>query len=125
MKCLAYLTSLGLLILSSTVEPHAHLQSATPADGSVINASPSSIVLSFSQAGRLTALWIQKDEEPEQSIRSFPTTEAQRISIPMPALAPGSYIVSWRIVSAHNHVMTGEIRFTLSRGGASNSSPPR
>lgn len=123
MKSLARFTTLALLILSSAAEAHAHLQSATPADGSVITASPSNIVLSFSQPGRLTALWIQKDDEPERSISSLPTTEAQKISIPVPTLAPGSYIVSWRIVSAHNHVMTGEIHFTLS-GGGSKPSPP-
>jgi len=104
----------GALLSGTLVQAHAHLQTAVPADGSVISAPPATIVLSFSEPARLTALWIQKDGGPKQKLGSLPGEPARRISVAMPHLAPGSYVVSWRVVGPDSHVVPGQIRFTLS-----------
>jgi len=104
----------GALLSGTLVQAHAHLQTAVPADGSVISAPPATIVLSFSEPARLTALWIQKDGGPKQKLGSLPSEPARRISVAMPHLAPGSYVVSWRVVGPDSHVVPGQIRFTLS-----------
>jgi methionine-rich copper-binding protein CopC len=96
-----------------TANAHAHLQKSSPADNSVITASPSNLVLNFSEAARLTALSIQKDEEPKQNLKPLPTTAAQQISVPLPTLTPGTYSVNWRVVSDDGHVMAGALHFTL------------
>jgi methionine-rich copper-binding protein CopC len=114
MKILSLLSGLALVTFGVTAHAHAHLQKSSPADGSVITASPSNLVLNFSEAARLTALSLQKGDEPKQNVKPLPTTAAQQISIPLPQLTPGSYAVSWRVVSADNHVMSGTLHFTLS-----------
>ncbi len=113
MKILSLLSGLALVALGVTANAHAHLQKSSPADGSVITTSPSNLVLNFSEAARLTALSIQKGDEPKQDLKPLPTTAAQQVSIPLPLLTSGMYLVNWRVVSDDGHVMGGVLHFTL------------
>ncbi len=113
MKILSLLSGLALVAIAVTANAHAHLQKSSPVDNSVISTSPSSLVLNFSEAARLTALSIQKDSEPPQNLKPLPTTAAQQISVPLPQLTPGTYSVSWHVLSDDGHVMTGTLHFTL------------
>jgi methionine-rich copper-binding protein CopC len=106
-------------------QAHTHLQKSTPAEGSVLMSSPPDIVLKFSEAARLTAAWIQKGTEPKQKLIPLPEKAANEVTVAVPALTPGSYIVSWRAVSADGHVMPGQIHFTISGGSAPAPSAPR
>jgi len=92
---------------------HAHLRASLPADGSVLEASPPRIVLTLSEAAQITAAWIQKDGEPRRKLTRLPSTAAVRVSITMPALAPGRYVFSWRALSADGHIMPGQIHFSI------------
>lgn len=123
MKILSLLSGLALVTFSVAASAHAHLQKASPADGSVITTAPSSLVLNFSEAARLTVISIQKDDQARQTLKA-PTTSAQQISIPLPALTPGSYSVSWRAVSDDGHVMPGTLHFTLAPDHAADHSTP-
>jgi methionine-rich copper-binding protein CopC len=113
MKILSLLSGLALVTFGVTASAHAHLEKSTPADGSVITTSPSNLVLNFSAAARLTALSIQKGDEPAQNLKPLPTTAAQQISVALPQLAPGTYSVSWRAMSDDGHVTSGTLHFTL------------
>jgi methionine-rich copper-binding protein CopC len=125
MKILSLLPRLALVTLSVTASAHAHLQKASPAEGSVITTSPSSLVLDFSEAVRLTALSIQKGDEIKRALKARPTTPAQQISIPLPQLTPGAYAVSWRVVGDDGHVISGALHFTLAPDHAAGHSAQR
>ena len=103
-----------LLLAASAVQAHAHLQAATPADHSVLSAAPTQLVLHFSEAARLTALAVAKAGEPAHKL-ALPDKPQAQIVVPLPPLAPGDYVVSWRAVGADGHVVPGEIHFTLNR----------
>jgi methionine-rich copper-binding protein CopC len=113
MKILSLVSGLVLVMFGVAASAHAHLQKSSPADNSVITTSPSNLVLNFSEAARLTALSIQKGEEPKQDLKPLPTTAAQQVSIPLPPLTPGTYSVNWRVLSDDGHVMAGALHFTL------------
>jgi methionine-rich copper-binding protein CopC len=113
MKILARWSALVLVAFAVTAGAHAHLQKSSPADNSVITISPSNLVLNFSEAARLTALSIQKASDPEQKLKPLPTTAAQEISVPLPQLTPGTYTVSWRVLSDDGHMMAGALHFTV------------
>ena len=113
MKILTLVSGLALASFTATASAHAHLQKASPADGSVVTTSPSRIVLNFSEAARLTAASIQKGDEPRQRLKPLPAAAARQISVPLPQLTPGSYSVTWRVVSEDGHVMSGTLHFTL------------
>jgi methionine-rich copper-binding protein CopC len=121
MKALRSLLAVALVAGAATAMAHAHLQKSTPSEGSVLTSPPSSVVLSFSEAARVTAAWIQKDEEPKQKLAQLPEKPAAQVTIPVPALAAGRYTVSWRVVGDDGHVVPGQIHFTVQAGTASTS----
>jgi methionine-rich copper-binding protein CopC len=102
---------LGLLPLHA--EAHSHLLQATPADGSVLTQSPPSFTLLFNEPARLTALSIQKDDEAPQKIGGLPSAASARWVIAAPVLTAGSYTLSFRVVGADSHIMSGSIKFRL------------
>jgi len=114
-----YTTVLGAVMLSlaATVAfAHAHLKKAVPADGGVVAASPANVVLTFSEPARLTACWIQKGDAPKQKVSVLPAAPAAEISVPLPQLEPGSYVLSWKAVGDDTHIVPGQIHFTVSGG---------
>jgi len=92
---------------------HAHLLQATPADGSVLTEAPPSFMLLFNEPARLTALNIQKDAAAPQKIGGLADAASARWVIPAPQLAPGSYTLSYRVLSDDGHIMSGSIKFRL------------
>ena len=114
MKHSTFLSGLALFAVVTIAHAHAHLKMSTPADASVISVSPPSIVLKFSEAARLTAAWIQKDDGPKRKLTHLADKPAVEVSVALPALEPGNYVISWRALSDDGHVMPGHIQFTLS-----------
>jgi methionine-rich copper-binding protein CopC len=109
---------LVLALAATAVLAHAHLRKAVPADGGVVSVAPKNIVLSFSEPARLTACWIQKGTAAKEKIDGLATAPAQEISVAVPPLGPGSYVLSWRVVGDDGHIVPGEIHFTIAAGGA-------
>ena len=104
-----------VLSLAATVAlAHAHLKKAVPADGGVVEISPANVVLSFSEPAHLTACWIQKGDGPKQKIDDLPTAPAADITVPLPKLDPGTYVLSWKVVGDDTHIVPGQIHFTVS-----------
>jgi methionine-rich copper-binding protein CopC len=111
----------GALIGSTAMmsaEAHAHLRGATPAPGSVVAAAPSRIVLDFSEAARLTAAWISRNDGTREKLGPLPQQASAEIAVPLPALAPGQYVISWRVVGDDGHIVPGQLRFTVAAAGA-------
>jgi methionine-rich copper-binding protein CopC len=107
----------ALLSLAATVAfAHAHLKKAVPADGGVVATSPANVVLTFSEPARLTACWIQRGDGPKQKISGLPPSPAAEITVPLPQLEPGAYVLSWKVVGDDTHIVPGEIHFTISGG---------
>lgn len=104
-----------MLSLAATVAlAHAHLKKAVPADGGVVSTAPATVVLSFSEPAHLTACWIQKADGPKQKITGLPTAASPDITVPLPQLDPGTYVLSWNVVGDDTHVVPGRIHFTVS-----------
>src|SRR5215472_6396957 len=87
-----------LLLAAAAVQAHAHLTDSVPADHSTGQA-PERIELSFSEAAHITALTLQRDREDPHKLTT-PAATAAKLTIPVPKLAPGSYTLSWRALSA-------------------------
>lgn len=113
---MGYSKILGALLLSlaaTAVSAHAHLEKAVPANGGVLSGTPGNVVLTFSEPARLTACWLQKDAGPKQKLSGLATAPAQEVSVPVPQLQAGSYVLSWRVVGDDGHVLPGELHFTV------------
>ena len=117
MKNLAIAIGMASLLNGGLVDAHARLERAVPANGSVLVESPKALSLTFSQSVRLTALWLQKDGSPKQSIASLPITNTANIAVALPALTPGVYTVTWRLLGEDGHIASGAVHFTIATTG--------
>ena len=79
----------------------------------MLTEAPSSFTLLFNEPARLTALSIQKDGDAPQKI-GRPGGRGQRpLGDCSAQLTPGSYTLSYRVVSDDSHIMSGSIKFRL------------
>jgi len=114
MKCTGLLAGLILSLAATVVLAHAHLKKAVPADGAIVSTAPANVVLSFSEPAHLTACWIQKGDGPKQKVTGLPTTAAADITVALPQLDPGAYVLSWNVVGDDTHIVPGQMHFTVS-----------
>jgi methionine-rich copper-binding protein CopC len=109
----AVLLVASLFLGAAEAQAHAHLERAQPADGSVLTTAPARLVLSFSESARLTALSIEAAGGKPRKLAPLPAQSAREISVALPPLAPGEYVVRWRVLSADGHIVPGRLHFTL------------
>ena len=112
MKIATWFALAGLALATANANAHTHLKSSVPAEGSVVNAAPASIVLKFSEATHVTALTLQKDGGAEQKL-TLPSAPTAELTVPTPNLEPGKYVVNYRVVGDDGHVMSGKVQFTV------------
>jgi len=98
---------------SGAAGAHAHLIRSVPTDGSVLTAAPARLTLAFSESARLTALWIGPEGGARRKLTPLPTADAAEISVALPPLEPGRYVLTWRVVGHDGHVVPGQLHFTL------------
>jgi copper transport protein len=114
MKYKAVLVGLAFSLAATVALAHAHLKKAVPADGAVVATSPANVVLSFSEPAHLTVCWIQKADGPKQKITGLPTTDSADVTVPLPQLDAGTYVLSWKVVGDDTHILDGQMHFTVS-----------
>lgn len=114
MKNRVVMMAAALLTFAGLAQAHTHLEKAMPADNSVLSSPPAQIMLHFSEATRLTALSVQKEGDKEaKNVSPLPKESSAALSVPIEPLAPGKYVVNWRVVGGDNHVMSGALHFTV------------
>ena len=101
--------------ISLRAEAHAHLQASVPRDGTHLAAAPASVSLQFSEPARLTALWIEKAGGERQRLTPPSAKADTHVTVALPKLTPGEYLIGWRAIGADGHVVPGKVRFTLDR----------
>lgn len=100
-----------LLFWAVTAHAHAHLSASSPAEGSTGKA-PEQIVLTFSEAARVTAMTLQREGEASRKL-PLPASAAARITVPLPKLLPGRYALTWHVLSDDGHVTSGSLHFSV------------
>ncbi|WP_189079528.1 copper resistance CopC/CopD family protein [Mangrovihabitans endophyticus] len=116
----------GLVVLlgpASAAQAHAALLTSTPAPGSIVGSSPAEVTVTFSEAitpvaGRITVLApdgrrISGEATARGAVLRIPVRRADR---PL-----GTYLVSYRVISADSHPVAGGLTFSV---GAPSATPP-
>ncbi len=116
---------LGLLAVPATpASAHAVLTATNPPKGSVVTDAPTAVVLVFTEGvdpveGKVRII----GPDGSRADGGEPSTDGTRLSIPMrPNPARGTYLVSYRVLSADSHPVSGS--FTFSIGAPSPGGPP-
>ncbi|MGT2426216.1 copper resistance CopC family protein [Amnibacterium kyonggiense] len=113
------LLALAALVLlpAAPAAAHAVLVSSDPADGARVERAPTAVRLVFDEAVTLppqaTAVLSSTGVRVD---RGAARQDGDAVVVPLRADVPeGVYSVSWRVVSADSHVVTGSIRFGIRR----------
>tara|TARA_B110000977_G_scaffold141948_1_gene180085 strand:- start:556 stop:951 length:396 start_codon:yes stop_codon:yes gene_type:complete len=119
-----------LIILPMAANAHSPLSSSSPQDGETLDAPPLEIVMDFKSPAKLVKAELKKsksnqgngflgglfrgdDGEPIPIGESFLMSMNKRQIIPMPSLADGHYLLSWRAMGEDGHVIKGELNFIV------------
>ena len=95
---------------------HSLLLESTPAAGSTVAAAPSTLSLRFNNRLEKLLSRLRLSTERGEPVRlATPAADgaADRLSTPLPALAPGAYRVEWQVLSADGHAVSGRFTFRV------------
>ena len=103
---------------------HATLIRSEPADGAVLDEAPQRLVLTFNEpVSPLVLRLIAADGTATPLDRVTLADQTVTVDLP-PALGDGSYVASWRVVSADGHPIGGSVVFSVGVAGAAATRPP-
>lgn len=100
---------------------HAVLVASEPADGAMLAAPPARLTLTFNEPVTPLVLRLIGPDGAEQGIAVKPAGATLDVS-PSGEIRHGTHLLSWRVVSADGHPVSGTIVFSL--GHASEAGPP-
>jgi copper transport protein len=109
------LAFVAVVALAPPASAHAELLSTTPTDGQLFAEPPTELVARFSQRVQIGAGLQLHDSAGERVDRGgVESLEGGRtLRLPLGPLDPGSYVFSWRVVSADGHPISGGITFQV------------
>lgn len=115
---LSLFAALSFLALAGPAMAHAHLEAATPAANAAVDASPSSLELTFSEGLNLAFSSVEVTDAKGVAVATDKAAlggaDGTVLTIPIhSALLPGVYTVKWRVLSNDGHKTQGSYNFTV------------
>jgi copper resistance protein C len=95
---------------------HAFLDRASPAVGSAVSGSPSSVTLTYTEPVEPLFSTIRvTDDKGARVDQGAPATQAngRELAVKLKALRPGVYTVEWHVTSVDTHKTEGHFTFTV------------
>ncbi len=115
----AFLLSAPLVLLMvSPVSPHAIVLESTPVHDAVLERAPGQVTLRFNSKieKRFTRITLAAGDRPPALVALPGDDDASppdRIVIPLSPLAPGVYVLRYRVLAVDGHITEGALRFTV------------
>ena len=110
---------LAIALSAAPAPAHAILVESSPKEGEVLAAAPKEAVLRFN--GRIEKSVMRAtltDGEGKKLKMPAPPRDKdgppERLVVPLPPLAPGTYRLEYRVLAADGHATPGLLRFTIS-----------
>jgi copper transport protein len=123
---LLLLVALGVIAVpAGPAQAHASLLGAVPAPGSIVGTSPTEIVVTFSEAITPVAGRVQVIAPDGKRISETATANGStlRIGVRKPGQPLGTYLVSYRVISADSHPVGGALTFSVGAPSARPADP--
>ncbi len=98
---------------------HTALLSSTPGNNAIIQVSPKSFVLKFSEAiatidsKKINSITITGPAKNRVKLRAVQIGKSTLSATPIEPLTIGRYEMKYRVVAKDGHVLTGDINFTV------------
>ncbi|MFB9180742.1 copper resistance CopC/CopD family protein [Dactylosporangium sucinum] len=108
-------TAAVLLLWATPARAHADVEGTTPASGAVVQNAPDAVVLTFSEAVRAVPDKIRvTGPDGQRADLGRPAATDRQLRIPLRSGGgKGTYLVSYRVVSADDHPITGGFTYSL------------
>jgi copper transport protein len=111
----------GLLLLAAPASAHAVVISSDPPDGTRLSRSPDSVTIRFDEPVGLDPGYLRVVDATGQRVDTgtpgHPNSDGAEIEVTLrPGLADGSYLASYRVISADSHPVAGSIRYVVGDG---------
>jgi methionine-rich copper-binding protein CopC len=105
------------LSIASVVSAHAFLDHATPAVGSSVHGSPAEVKLWFTQhlepAFSSAQVLDRSGKRVDKAGAHVDPGDPALLVVTLPPLPPGTYRVTWRVLSVDTHVTEGDFNFDV------------
>ncbi len=108
----------GLVVLAPALAwAHASLVKSVPARRAVLSKPPARVQLWFSEPLEArfarVSVWDASGRQVDAGDAGVDPADPKRLSVGLPALAPGTYTVRFRVLSVDGHIVESEFPFTL------------
>ncbi|MGZ3256582.1 MAG: copper homeostasis periplasmic binding protein CopC [Caldimonas sp.] len=105
------------LLFAARALGHAMLDHAVPAVGSTVRASPVKVELWFSEnlepVFSKVKVLDSAGRQVDKGDKAVDRGDGAHLVVSLPPLAPGTYRVAWRAVSADSHATEGDFTFRV------------
>jgi hypothetical protein len=113
--------ALGLALLPSVAVAHAALVRAEPGARETVRVAPARVQLWFSErlepAYSGVSVW-REETRVDRGDARVGSDDPRRLSVSLPALDRGRYLVRYRVLSIDGHVVEGAYPFTVTEQAA-------
>jgi len=110
---LAVFMAFIVMALTNQTFAHAALIKTDPADGAVLVQAPAQFSLTFSEPVSPLVLTLVKPDGTPVPLTSFRLSD-QTVEVDNPqALKSGTHVLSWRVISADGHPVSGSLLFSI------------
>lgn len=104
----------GLLAGAGTASAHASLVGTDPAKGAVLPTAPEQATLTFSEPVRLPDGAVDLFDADGHELPAQARSVDDTVVVSLPAqLDSGTFVLSWRVVSADSHPISGALNFSV------------
>jgi copper transport protein len=122
LRSLAVVAILAVIVVAAPAWGHATLQSSNPVTSAILKKSPSNVRLRFSEAvttlpGSLEVYGPDGRRVDDGAI-DHPGGNGFRVSVGVDGHQRGTYLVSWRVISADSHPVSGAFTFSVGKRSA-------
>jgi hypothetical protein len=115
----------GLGVAALPASAHSRLLSSSPADGATVPTSPTELVLTFNEDINPQFVTVRvTDGEGGDVVGAEAAVDGPRVTVPVAEpIAAGSYKITYRVVSADSHPISGSSTFTVAGDPLASPSP--
>jgi methionine-rich copper-binding protein CopC len=113
----ALAANMALIVAGPAAQAHAFLDHASPAVGGAVPSSPAAVTLWFTQelepAFSKVTVTNQAGQRVDLGNVQVPQGAPAEMQVGLRPLPPGTYTVSWRVVSVDTHPTEGSFQFSI------------
>jgi len=115
----AAIASMLVVLLAAPASAHAELVQSDPAPGAVLAQAPEQVTLTFTERVDVNSGAVRVfDSDAQRVDQGGVEASGRTVTLPLPELGNGAYVVTWRVTSADAHPISGAFTFQVGQAGA-------